>query len=58
MIKSIHLCKFIGEPEVTMNLTEDSTQLPLQPLEEPEEDLFDYEIDISYQDVNTESEVN
>ncbi|KOX77479.1 hypothetical protein WN51_09803 [Melipona quadrifasciata] len=46
----------LREPEVTMNLTEDSAQLPLQPLEEPEEDLFDYEIDISYQDVNTESE--
>ncbi|KAK9309272.1 hypothetical protein QLX08_001021 [Tetragonisca angustula] len=46
----------LREPEVTMNLTEDSAQLPLQPLEEPEEDLFDYEIDTSYQDVNTESE--
>lgn len=44
------------EPEVTMNLNEGSAQLSFHPLEEPEEDLFDYEIDTSYQDMNTESE--
>ncbi|XP_076759389.1 uncharacterized protein LOC143428429 [Xylocopa sonorina] len=43
-------------PEVTMNLNERSAQLPIHPLEEPEEDLFDYEVDTSFQDVNTESE--
>ncbi|KOC64495.1 hypothetical protein WH47_01079 [Habropoda laboriosa] len=46
----------LREPEVTMNLNEGSAQLPVHPLEEPEEDLFDYEADISLQDVNTESE--
>ncbi|CAK9796796.1 hypothetical protein ANTQUA_LOCUS896 [Anthophora quadrimaculata] len=46
----------LREPEVTMNLNEGSAHLPLHPLEEPEEDLFDYEADISLQDVNTESE--
>lgn len=57
-MKNIYLCKFIGEPEVTMNLNEGSAQLSFHPWEEPEEDLFDYEIDTSYQDMNTESEVN
>ncbi|XP_050576111.1 conserved oligomeric Golgi complex subunit 8-like [Bombus affinis] len=46
----------LREPEVTMNLNEGSAQLSFHPLEEPEEDLFDYEIDTSYQDMNTESE--
>ncbi|XP_033334320.1 uncharacterized protein LOC117225105 [Megalopta genalis] len=45
----------LSEPEVTMNLNEGSTQLPLHPLEELEEDMFDYDTDISLQDVNTES---
>lgn len=57
-MKNIYLCKFIGEPEVTMNLNEGSSQLSFHPWEEPEEDLFDYEIDTLYQDMNTESEVN
>lgn len=43
-------------PEVTINLNEGSAQLPVYPVEEPEEDMFDYETDISIQDVNTESE--
>lgn len=48
----------VGIPEVTINLNEGSAQLPVYPVEEPEEDMFDYETDISIQDVNTESEVN
>lgn len=40
-----------------MNLNEGSAQLLVHPLEEPEEDLFDYEVDTSFQDINTESEV-
>lgn len=54
----MYLYEFIGEPEVTMSLNERSAQLLLHPVEEPEEDLFDDEADYSYQDVNTESEVN
>ncbi|XP_076246174.1 uncharacterized protein LOC143186389 [Calliopsis andreniformis] len=46
----------LSVPEVTMNLNESSAQLPVYPVEEPEEDMFDYETDISLQDVNTESE--
>ncbi|XP_016904270.1 uncharacterized protein LOC107992734 [Apis cerana] len=46
----------LREPEVTMNLNEGSAQLLVHPLEEPEEDLFDYEVDTSFQDINTESE--
>lgn len=45
----------LGEPELTMNLNDNSVQLPLHPLEELEEDMFDYDTDISLQDVNTES---
>ncbi|XP_078050097.1 uncharacterized protein LOC144476767 [Augochlora pura] len=45
----------LSQPEVTMNLNEGSAQLPLHPLEELEEDMFDYDTDISLQDVNTES---
>lgn len=41
-----------------MNLNEGSAQIPYHPLEEPEEDLFDYELDTSLQETNTESEVN
>ncbi|OAD57150.1 hypothetical protein WN48_02736 [Eufriesea mexicana] len=33
----------LREPEVTMNLNEGSAQIPYHPLEDPEEDLFDYE---------------
>lgn len=40
-----------------MNLNEGSAQLLIHSLEEPEEDLFDYEVDTSFQDINTESEV-
>uniref|UniRef100_V9I7P0 Alpha N-terminal protein methyltransferase 1 n=1 Tax=Apis cerana TaxID=7461 RepID=V9I7P0_APICE len=43
----------LREPEVTMNLNEGSAQLLVHPLEEPEEDLFDYEVDTSFQDINT-----
>ncbi|XP_076169802.1 uncharacterized protein LOC143147936 [Ptiloglossa arizonensis] len=46
----------LREPEVTMNLNEGSVHLPLHPLEELEEDMFDYETDNSLQDLNTESE--
>ncbi|XP_076658454.1 uncharacterized protein LOC143362304 [Halictus rubicundus] len=45
----------LSEPELSMNLNENSVQLPLHPLEELEEDMFDYDTDISLQDVNTES---
>ncbi|XP_043248466.1 uncharacterized protein LOC122395157 isoform X2 [Colletes gigas] len=45
-----------GEPEVTLNLNESPVELPLHPLEELEEDMFDYEADNLLQDTNTESE--
>ncbi|XP_076622348.1 uncharacterized protein LOC143342403 isoform X1 [Colletes latitarsis] len=46
----------LREPEVTMNLNESPVELPLHPLEELEEDMFDYEADNLLQDTNTESE--
>ncbi|XP_015435755.1 PREDICTED: uncharacterized protein LOC107191276 [Dufourea novaeangliae] len=46
----------LNEPEVTMNLNEGSVQLLLYPLEELEEDMFDYETDTSSQDGNIESQ--
>lgn len=58
MISYAYLCELIGEPEVTMNLNEGSVPLPFHPLEEPEEDMFEYETDTALQDTNTESEVN
>ncbi|XP_076298357.1 uncharacterized protein LOC143217703 [Lasioglossum baleicum] len=45
----------LGEPELTMNLNDNSVRLPLHPLEELEEDMLDYDTDISLQDVDTES---
>nr|XP_034175946.1 uncharacterized protein LOC117602263 [Osmia lignaria]XP_034175955.1 uncharacterized protein LOC117602263 [Osmia lignaria] len=46
----------LSEPEVTMSLNESSAQLPVHPLEELEEDMFDDEADAMIQDISTESE--
>lgn len=46
----------LSEPEVTVNLNTTSLILPANPIEEPEEDLFDYEGDSLAQDGNTDSE--
>lgn len=46
----------LREPEVTVNLNEGTAILPRHPLEEPEEDMFDYDADTSLQEGNTESE--
>ena len=51
-----HMDDPLREPEVTMNLNEGSAPLPFHPLEEPEEDMFEYETDTSLQDTSTESE--
>lgn len=40
-----------------MSLNESSAQLPVHPLEELEEDMFDDEADAMIQDISTESEV-
>lgn len=46
----------LSRPEVTMSLNVGSAELPLHPLEELEEDIFDYEADALIQDISTESE--
>ncbi|XP_003705718.2 uncharacterized protein LOC100878460 isoform X1 [Megachile rotundata] len=46
----------LSRPEVTMSLNVGSSELPLHPLEELEEDMFDYDADALIQDISTESE--
>lgn len=46
----------LSEPEVTVNLNEHSVVVPVHIADEPEEDLFDYEVDNSIQEGNTDSE--
>ncbi|XP_031846307.1 uncharacterized protein LOC116432928 isoform X2 [Nomia melanderi] len=43
------------EPELSVNFNEDIAHISLHPVEELEEDMFDYETDISLQDINSES---
>ncbi|XP_012146340.1 uncharacterized protein LOC100878460 isoform X2 [Megachile rotundata] len=52
----LSLYTFTGRPEVTMSLNVGSSELPLHPLEELEEDMFDYDADALIQDISTESE--